>query len=348
MIEGSLRDVAITDVLQVVLAGRKDGVLHVERPGQTARVWVADGRLWAASLDGGVHLGEVLARMDLLAVDEVQQLLAQQTAAGGRPPIGTAALEHGWIDGAELALAVERHLVEVLSELRRWRDGRFRFREGDGPPGAPGETGFDPLRVLMEVDAARAGADRLDPDAVLRRAGDPTRHALAPEAWEVLALVDGRRSARALAADADLAEGRTLAVLAELVEAGVLEPVADAAAPPTVLVACSDAAEGRLVRLALLRQGVHPHLVADLDAAEAAFAARRPNAVVIDGDLAPAGWLRSLRRRGEGSHVPVLLLGEARGPWWRRRDPGTERLARPFREADLQAWLGQKLPRAGR
>ena len=86
MIEGSLREVAITDVLQVLLSGRRSGVLNVERGDQRARVWVADGKLWAASIDGGVHLGDVVARMDLLALDEVHELLARQTATGGRPP----------------------------------------------------------------------------------------------------------------------------------------------------------------------------------------------------------------------------------------------------------------------
>lgn len=347
MIEGSLREVAITDVLQVLLSGRRSGVLNVERGDQRARVWVADGKLWAASIDGGVHLGEVLARMDLLALDEVHELLARQTASGGRPPLGAAALERGWIDRAELDLAVERHLIEVLSELGRWRDGRFAFREGDGPPGSPGEAGFDPVRILMQVDEARGGSGRLDPDTVLRRSGDPTRHALSPEAWELLGLVDGRRSARALAAEADQPEGRALALLAELVAAGVLATAPDAATPPTVLVACRRASEGRLVRLALLRQGVHPQLVTDLEGAAAAFEASRPSAVVVDGDLAPGPWLRALRRRDEGSHVPVLLLGASAGPWWRRRDPATDRLPRPFREADLLGWLRHKLPRAG-
>jgi hypothetical protein len=347
LIEGSLRDAAFTDVLQIVVAGRKDGVLHLERDDRRARVWITAGRLVAASVDGGVHLGEVLVRLDLLGVDEVQELLAEQAATPGGGPLGPAAIARGWIDAAELAVAVERHIVEVLNELSGWRDGRFRFAEGEPPVGVHHEEGFDALHVLMQVSDARSG-EALDPDVVLRRAGDPTAQALSPEAWELLRLVDGHSSARALAAETDLPEGRSLQILAELLDAGVVAPATDADTPPNVLFACADAAEARLLRLALLRHGTRPEMVNDLGAAEAVFDDLRPSAVILDAELDPWGWLRALRRRAEGSHVPVLVIGAGRASWWaRRREPGTDRLARPYREVDLQAWLSQKLPRAG-
>ena len=350
MIEGSLRDAAFTDVLQVVMAGRKDGVLHLERGAsgeRTARVWVREGRLLAASLDGGVHLGEMLVRLDLLGVDEVQTLLDEQASEPGLLSLGAAAIERGWIDAGQLAIAVERHLVEVLGELSGWREGRFRFAEEAPPVGVARDEGFDPQRVLVQLTDARAGAT-IDPHAVLERVGDPTAHVLSPEAWDVLGLVDGRRSARALAAESDLPESRTLALLAELLEAGVLAAAPDAATPATVLVACADPAEARLLRLALLRHGTRPRLVGDVDAAAVLFEELRPSAVIVDTALEPWRWLRTLRRRAEGSHVPVLLIGAPPAGWWaRRREAGSERLARPYREVDLQTWLRRKLPRAG-
>jgi hypothetical protein len=74
----------LTDVVQVVAAGRKDGVLRVERGERRAQVWFDRGRLRAATLEGGTHLGEMLVRLDLLDVDEVQTLLAEQ-AEGASP-----------------------------------------------------------------------------------------------------------------------------------------------------------------------------------------------------------------------------------------------------------------------
>jgi hypothetical protein len=349
VIRGSLRDVPLADVVQVVSAGRKDGILRVERGDRKAQLWFDRGRLRAASLDGGTHLGEVLVRLDLLDVDEVQRLLAEQATNRGQPALGAAAVAHGLIDRTDLKRALERHIVEVLGVLVGWRDGRFEFSEGDPAPGDPDGPRFEPMWILMEAEGVRAGAGTIDPDLVLVRIGDPTRLELPPEAWEVLGLVDGRRSAEAVATETDIPEGRTFGVLADLVAAGVLAPVTDAVVPPLVLVLSEDATERRLLRLTLLRHGVRPHLLADLAAAEAAFADLRPSAIIVDADLNPTAWLRGMRRRGEGSHVPVLLLGGEEGPWWRRwRDPHADRLMRPYREADLQTWLDQRLTGGGR
>jgi hypothetical protein len=349
VIRGALRDVPLADVVQVVSAGRKDGILRVERGDRRAQLWFDRGRLRAASLDGGTHLGEVLVRLDLLDVDEVQALLAEQAAGQGQPALGAAAVARGWIDKADLKRALERHIVEVLGVLVGWRDGRFEFSEGEPAPGDPDGPRFDPLWILMEAEGVRAGAGTIDPELVLVRVGDPTRLELPPEAWEVLGLIDGRRSAQALAAETDLPEGRTFGVLADLVAAGVLWPVPDAVAPPLVLVLSGDPTERRLLRLTLLRHGVRPHLMGELAAAEAVFSDLRPSAVVVDADLAPWTWLRTLRRRGEGSHVPILLLGGETGPWWSRwRDSGADRLPRPYREADVQTWLDQRLATSGR
>jgi hypothetical protein len=353
VIEGALREVPLTDVVQVVAAGRKDGVLRVERHDQHALLWFERGRLRAASLTGGTHLGEVFVRLDMLDVDEVQTLLAEQAAAEAPVPIGALAVTHGWIDRSDLKRALERHVVEILGVLLGWREGHFAFGEGEPPLRDPDGPRFDPMQVLLQAEEARAGADALDPHTVLHRVGDPTASELPPAAWELLGLIDGRRSAQAVAAESDLAEGATYGLLAELVTAGVVERVPDPVAPPLVLVISGDDTERRLLRLTLLRHGVRPHLLADVDAADAAFVERRPSAVIVDARLAPWTWLRALRRRAEGSHVPVLLLGEIDAPrwvptWGRWRGPDVDRLARPYREADVQAWLDGRLATDGR
>jgi hypothetical protein len=344
VIEGALREVPLTDVVQVVAAGRKDGVLRVEHGDRQARLWFERGRLRAASLSGGTHLGEVLVRLDLLDVDEVQRLLAEQAAVETPVPIGALAVTHGWIDRSDLKRALERHIVEVLGVMLGWREGQFEFSEGEPPLADPNGPRFDPMQVLLQAEEARAGAGAIDPQCVLHRVGDPTTSELPPAAWELLGLIDGRRSAQALAAESDLAEGTTYGLLAELVAAGVAAPLPNPVAPPLVLVLSADETERRLLRLTLLRHGVRPYLLANVDAADAAFDERRPSAVIVDARMAPWSWLRALRRRSEGSHVPVLLLGEIEGSWWQRwRGHDGDRLARPYREADVQAWLDQRL-----
>ncbi|MDF1524013.1 MAG: hypothetical protein P1P87_14505, partial [Trueperaceae bacterium] len=267
--------------------------------------------------------------------------------AGDPASLGAAAIAKGWLDDEELAVAVERQAVEVVAELVGWRDGSFRFTEGGVREQPPARHRLDALRLLMDVLAEREDADvGVDPDAVLARVGDPTSQGLPPEAWDVLALVDGHRSARAIAAETDLSEARALALLGLLVEAGVIAPAPDAVAPADVLVVAPGAAEGRLLRLALLRAGVRPTLVADVATADARFDALRPSAVVADVASDPWRWLRGLRRRREGAHVPVLVVGARPAgalTAWRR--PAADVLAKPFRELELQAWVTASIGR---
>lgn len=349
MIEGSLRDVPLADVFQIVVAGRKDGALQVDRDGRRATFWFEGGALLDARLDGGTHLGEVLVRLDLLSLHEVQTLLADQRG-GGPGPIGAAALARGWIDAEELGRAVERQAVEVVGELVGWRDGTFRFTEGGRAPRPPDGHRVDVMRVLMDVLSEREAAGvGVDPDVVLVRVGDPTTASLPPEAWDVLALIDGHRSARAVAAETDLPEARALAVLGRLTEVGVLDRAPDGAAPADVLVVAAPGAEARLLRLALLRAGVRPVLVDDLVHATERFEALRPAAVLVDAALDPWRWLRDLRRRREGAHVPVLVVGaRPAGPLTAWRRPTADVLPRPFRELELHAWVTGSVGRRAR
>jgi hypothetical protein len=178
------------------------------------------------------------------------------------------------------------------------------------------------------------------------RIGDPTTSELPPAAWELLGLIDGRRSAQALAAETDLAEGTTFGLLAELVAAGVAPPGPDAVvAPPLVLVLSGDATERRLLRLTLLRHGVRPHLLATSTPPTPPSTTVRPSAVIVDARIALD---RLAARRCAGAArartCPCCCWAAARARWWQRwRGPMGDRLPRPYREADVQAWLDQRL-----
>ena len=79
----------------------------------------------------------------------------------------------------------------------------------------------------------------------------------------------------------------------------------------------------------LLRHGIRPHLIGGPEAAETAWDVSWPSDVIVDAALAPSSSLHGLRRREEGSRVLVLVLRAASSfRWTRRREPGTERLAR--------------------
>ncbi len=348
MIAGRLRNVPLTEVFQVVMTGRKVGTLEVTREGQVAVLNCDGGRIRYASLRPGVHLGEVMVRMDLLSTGEVQAILASQVREHAGAPLGLAAVRLGLVSQEQLAAALRRQVAEVVSELLTWRDGAFRFTEvAVDSTYVPDEHAVDAMAVLFEVASRLQDEDaaRVAPATVFERAGDPTAVTLSDGAWEVLEEVDGRRSARSLAAELDMPTRQVYALLGRLEAVGVLRRLAMVPEEPVVLVLCPSHALQRLLALLVQRSGGVPRLIAAPHEARDPAARVHPRAVIVDDD--GDGWHNAAALRAEPgfAHLPMLLLTNTRGSvgwrFWRR--PKVDVLARPFDELALLEWLDRWL-----
>jgi hypothetical protein len=204
-LQGSLAELALPDVLQLLDLGKKTGALVVRRAdaGMVGVVVLVDGRVVGAAL------------REAGAAESHRALVAR----AARHPAGVT----------------EAAVYEVLG----WREGSFSFAPLD-PAAAPGPEvgrGISVDSLLMEAAHRDDEWARLAPRvphlglvptlADLAPAGAPLD--LEPEAWALLAAVDGERDLRAVAAalGADpLAVARTVDAL---VAAAVLT-LADSAA----------------------------------------------------------------------------------------------------------------------
>jgi len=177
VIEGSLREVALADVLQLLDLGRKTGLLRVDdaRERRVARLVVVGGRVCGACVD---------------AAD-----------AGDAVAIDDATL-------ARRALATDaRTLFDVVGEALAWRNGRFAVDPLPDAIAAQAPPGHGVDALLM--DAARradewaALADRVaGPHVVPALAASDDAGALltlSPDEWEALAYADGVADLRAIA-----------------------------------------------------------------------------------------------------------------------------------------------------
>jgi len=345
MVEGSLSNVPLADVIQIVTTGHKSGLLSLERNEARAKVYVEQGKIQVAHMTPGTHLGEILVRMDLLTTREVQEILDRQSREHAGIPLGMMAVQAALIKEADLQRALRRQAVEVLAELLTWRDGTFEFAERPvGASQAPTEGGHDAMQLLMDADELRRDIDggTADPNTVFRRAGDPTLHDLPPGAWELLGAIDGRRPARAVVADADFTETDGLSILKAMAELGVISEVEEQGreTTTTVLVVCASPAVQRLLRLALQRVGMRVELIETPAAALAALYSVRPNVLLVD-DRGGDGWalVREVRGAPGIAHLPALVLTDPRestGPLARWRRPKADVLPRPFDELELQ------------
>lgn len=343
MIEGSLDNVPLTDVLQIVTTGQKSGLLTLERREAIARVHVDRGKIQIAHMEPGTHLGELLVRMDFLSAREVQLLLDEMREAGETRPLGALAVDHGLLSSDDLRHTLRHQAIEVLAELLSWSEGRFSFTEQSLEQGIVSpDGGYDAMHLLMAADGVRRDLDEgsADPSTVYERAGDPTQYDLPDGSWDLLGVLDGRLTARTVVAETDMTEIDGLRVLHQMEELGVIHASARDGTEPTVLVLSAHPTMQRLLRLALQRADMQVELFDDDEEAFAGIDRVRPRVIVIDG-RSTAAWpfVRRLRDASGRGHLPVLVLeddDERAGLFgrWRRRKADT--MAFPFDELELQ------------
>lgn len=174
--EGRIRDLALTDVVQLLSRGRKTGWLHCEAP----------------LLDRAVHMQVVRGGLG--------EAWSESACLPTAPEFFT--------DSARPLLPWTRDAEEAVLEALCWRDGVFRFTPFDDPAdGATGDTrAVDPL--LMEAAMRAATWSRLEPHVSHARVVPAFRDLepgqlpplrLTPVQWDILAHVDGTRDLVALA-----------------------------------------------------------------------------------------------------------------------------------------------------
>lgn len=351
MIEGSLRNVPLSDIFQVIASGQKSGVLTVQRGQARARIYFDLGRIRYAHVTPGVHLGEILVRMDLLTAHEVQEILRRQHTENPGTQLGLMASQMGLLREEDLRLALERQILEVVGDLLTWSEGRFDFTDRDVDSSqAPTEHSIDAMMLLMRVAQRQhefADTD-IAPNAVYARKGDPTRVDMPAGAWEVLACVDGKRSARSISAELDLTEKHVYHLLNELERLAIIEQAPYTVEDPIVLVVSPNAALQRLIRLALQRAGFRVETVFEYAETEAAIDTHHPSAMVVDDDAKGSAWslVKDLRKRPAHAHMQVLILvDEAPRSGLFRRLPRADTLAKPFHELRLQELVSRLVGR---
>lgn len=233
-IEGPVRELAPSDLLQLLYLSRRTGRLYArdEAAGRDVSLEIENGALVGATGSNiETRLGRLLVGSGRATDGQIERALAAQRASPERR-IGEILVE----DRAVRAAEVERHLrlqvEEAVFDLMRWQDGSLRFEESPGRERRNIEVRLPTDAVLM--DAARrldewtvVTATASDPDPLPRLAatGGPPRGPLTlrPGEWEVLAKVDGSTTLRVIALGLGRSELEVARAIYSLVSAGVVE-----------------------------------------------------------------------------------------------------------------------------
>jgi hypothetical protein len=252
-LEGSLDAFGLADVLNLLHATRKSGALCLDRGSRSAVVNLVDGDIAGAFSDTTGRLG-VLRRLVArgLVTEEAVADAAVAAADTGDGLVSTL-VASGAADADVVHDITLAHALDVLFELVRWDDGDFSFvaeeRPSDdvGVRAAPSDLVESAARRIPAWD--NAARQIPGPDRVLRVLPTESSVEIEPDAWNLLTLVDGRRTVNDLVMLSGLGAFTVVTRLAELVDrglvvAGIPDDPEDPIRARRAVLAMLDAAEG--------------------------------------------------------------------------------------------------------
>ncbi len=123
---GSLDDLGLGDILQIISLSRKSGVLNLRSSKGEGVIVFSDGLICRSFVKGGaVSLGELLASSGMLAQDEYER--AFQEAASTGTAIETLLARNHQIPEEKIEELRRSNVEAAVLEIFQWTDGEFSF-----------------------------------------------------------------------------------------------------------------------------------------------------------------------------------------------------------------------------
>jgi hypothetical protein len=165
--EGSLEYIPLADIVQMLQAGAKSGVLFLRRDdGQSAVVAFRNGAvIQAVHRESYQTLGDRLVDGGAINRIDLQEALTYMTRFPGMR-IGDALVELGTITRTRIEDEVKAQMAETIEKLLDWTDTDFEFRVGfvslvDGlSVDLVHGKGVSPVKLLLEASALQDKRNR--------------------------------------------------------------------------------------------------------------------------------------------------------------------------------------------
>lgn len=223
VLEGTLSDLALFDVLDLFARGRQTGTLYIAGP-SSAAISVVDGEVSFATSDPSCSLREVLLGRSLVTEDDWEAAIKSKDAE-----LGSALIAESGAQVGDLRDAVHEHIVATMYELTDLVDGRFRFVLG--PRHSMGQGYAYPVSMLRGDVATRREAWRRISDLIPNTSviaqlkdnapGGDAMVCVAATDWRVIVAIDGARPLRELAGITRMTSFAVCEAVHRLVTAGL-------------------------------------------------------------------------------------------------------------------------------
>lgn len=230
VLRGDLGSFSIADILTLLNLARKTGLLRCQRTSEQKGVYWTNGDItFAVSNLPEDSLGEFLVARGRLTRAQLEESSQKVNA---RTRLGKVLVREGLLSPKDLWWAVQTQVQEIIYSLFQWREGAFEFEEGTEsefekiqPTSSTQNVIMEGIRRLDEWSRIRERIPDSSQTPVLRLSADEVarRVELREADRQVLALIDGKRSVRAITQESGLGEFESQLALLGLLSAGYVD-----------------------------------------------------------------------------------------------------------------------------
>ncbi|MCX6826359.1 MAG: DUF4388 domain-containing protein [candidate division Zixibacteria bacterium] len=239
-LQGKIGRFTLPEIFQLIANSQKTGTLGIQKDDDIVMIYFKKGKIiYGYGPRKTYHLGELLREKEEITLDQLNDAVNTQAKTQSSKRLGQILIEKGYIQKRNLEQVVKNQVEELIYSLLSWESGSFKFYENQYPT-------EEEITVNISVEnAILEGFRRIDelnhikealPDLKTILAIAPTSSerrtdfSLHSDEWNLLALVDSRRTIEEIAGVSKLPRIEALQKLGALKLAGLVT-VADKKTP---------------------------------------------------------------------------------------------------------------------
>ncbi|MEX2548646.1 MAG: DUF4388 domain-containing protein [Nitriliruptoraceae bacterium] len=230
MLAGDLHEFSVAELLRLLAATSRSGSLRVTTPVHDGRIELVEGRIRQASADvARAGLARRLLGSGLVTGETLELLLAEADHLVSDLELAEMLVAGDHLGSGQVAASLREQTISAVCALQEQGGGTFRFTSGGVDGARTAAVAMAVPEVLTVVSERGAALPRLRERtgtiaAVATVVGPAVVDSDAPEGlWQLLQMVDGRRTVGELGSLWGRGEYETRAALVHLLDVGAVE-----------------------------------------------------------------------------------------------------------------------------
>ena len=239
-LKGRLRDISLTQLLNLIRLARKTGALTINGRDGRVELYFKEGKVIHASLNGDGDLASLLLKSGRIQESKLQALVRQLGTSDDKE-LGLRLINAGYVSRSDILRAVRKHTLDVVLTALTWEDGDFQFELNKPPPRGRIVVPINLDSIVREGDQRQKELVELqeelpDLNVSVRFTENPgtdlSNIKLSRDEWRVISFINPRNTLAQIARYSGLDEFQIRRIVLKLMQNGLVEIVGPQAGRP--------------------------------------------------------------------------------------------------------------------